>query len=361
MNSFLRSIALFLFLTLILGSLNHQQVISYQQATSANKISIHVALIKPVFTATAYSSFYSFFHKYAHTKQNESVTQNLELLNASIVDTWGWSASLYQFFQSQFAKRNGLLLGDNVRILTDIQVTEGALFTNNGSRNFDVVVLGFEEYVTAQEYYSFKQFVATGGVLIIMDATNFLAEVKYYPQTDHLALVKGHGWSFNGTVAKHDVYERWKADDTNWVGSNYCCYNYGIYQGAYLNINQNTTNTITLQLNNSFGRHVFQDYRGHEENRLTNFTNTEIIAVWPRQLSDNRGIIATYMHRYGRGFVIHFGVMGSDIISHDDSAKQFLILSIHYATVLLSADQPAPTQHHTHLVRLLHNFRFIRT
>jgi len=35
---------------------------------------------------------------------------------------------------------------------------------------------------------------ADGGRLIFMDATNFLAEVRFYSQTNHLALVKGHGW-----------------------------------------------------------------------------------------------------------------------------------------------------------------------
>jgi hypothetical protein len=58
-------------------------------------------------------------------------------------------------------------------------MTGGALLDENGTRRFDAVILGFTEYVTAQEYSAYKHFVADGGRLIFMDATNFLAEVKF--------------------------------------------------------------------------------------------------------------------------------------------------------------------------------------
>jgi hypothetical protein len=106
-------------------------------------------------------------------------------------------------------------------------VTEGGLFNQGGSSKFDVVVLGFTEYATSQEYYDYQRFVASGGRLVIMDASNFVAEVKYYPQTNHLALVRGHGWRFDGEKVWFDDggFIRWEAENSNWVGSNQllCC------------------------------------------------------------------------------------------------------------------------------------------
>jgi predicted RNA methylase len=55
-----------------------------------------------------------------------------------------------------------------------------------------------------------------------MDASSFVGEVKYYPQTNNLALVRGQGWAFNGTKAWRDVRYRWQNENANWVGSNQC-------------------------------------------------------------------------------------------------------------------------------------------
>ena len=157
-----------------------------------------VAVVKPVFTATAYSSFYSFYAKYVNTPNDQIITTDLQLLNTTLVDSWGWSDGLRQFLSSNAARANGLVLEKNLTILTDVSVNGGGLLYENGTRRFDAVILGFTEYVTSQEYSAYKHFVADGGRLIFMDATNFFAEVKFYSQTNHLALVKGHGWGFDG-------------------------------------------------------------------------------------------------------------------------------------------------------------------
>ena len=113
---------------------------------------LRIAIIKPVFTTTAYSSFYRFYAIYPNLATNASVTQNTDLLNATIVYDWGASESLYYFVTSPLAKRAGIDLGKNTFILTDIDVNNGALFNaTTGQRNYDVAILGFTEYVTQAE------------------------------------------------------------------------------------------------------------------------------------------------------------------------------------------------------------------
>src|SRR5579875_878528 len=147
-----------------------------------------VAVVKPVFTTSAYMSFYSFYRLYAQVPDNYTVKSDLNLLNTTAYDGWGTSFALYSF------------------ILTDIEVDKGGLFTENGSLRFGTVILGFEEYVTENEYLSLRNFVLDGGKLIILSGGNFLAEVKYGPATNTISLVKGHGWYFNGTEAIKSVY-----------------------------------------------------------------------------------------------------------------------------------------------------------
>jgi hypothetical protein len=284
-----------------------------------------VAVVKPVFTATAYSSFYKFYAKYVTTPMSQIITSDLGLLNATLVDSWGWSDGLRQFLTSSSAMENGLVLERNLTVLTDVTVTEGQLLYENGTRRFDVVILGFAEYVTSQEYSAFKHFVADGGRLIFLDATNFFAEVRYYSQTNHLALVKGHGWGFDGKKVWHDVRERWSQESTNWIASNFCCFGYGRrYDGAFLV----GTNPISRELQEKFGSRVFLSYKGHEENKVTNTTFTEILAQWSQLDTGSHSLVAAYVHRYGHGTVIHTGVMASDVISSDRSVQFFLIRSV---------------------------------
>ncbi len=167
-------------------------------------LGLRVAIVKPVFTATAYSgrfggppSFYEFYDKHGKDPKTEVITTDLYLLNVSVVDDWGWSENLSRYITSVLGDYGlGTISAQSFTILSDIDVTEGGLFNQGGSSKFDVVVLGFTEYVTSMEYYDYQRFVASGGRLVIMDASNFVAEVKYYPQTNHLALVRGHGWRF---------------------------------------------------------------------------------------------------------------------------------------------------------------------
>jgi hypothetical protein len=285
-----------------------------------------VAVVKPIFTATAYSSFYAFYAKYVSTPKDQIITSDLGLLNTTLVDSWGWSDGLRQFLSSSDARANGLVLGNNLAVLNDVSVSEGGLFYEDGARRFDVVILGFTEYVTSQQYSAYKHFVADGGRLIFMDATNFLAEVRFYSQTNHLALVKGHGWGFDGKKVWHDLRERWSQDSTNWIASNFCCFGYGRrYEGAFIV----GTNLISLELQAKFGSRVFLSYKGHEENRVTNSTSTEILARWSQLDSSSHNLVAAYVHRFMQGTVIHIGVMASDVVSYDRSVQFFLIRSVY--------------------------------
>jgi hypothetical protein len=214
-------------------------------------------------------------------------------------------------------------LGGNVTILTDVNVTQGSLLERDGSDRFDVVVLGFTEYVTAQEYYKYQKFVAEGGRLVLMDATNFFVEVRYYPQTNHLALVRGHGWAFDGKKAWRDVVDRWSGENTNWVGSTFCCFGMR-YDGAEITGNH----PISLLLKERFGARVFTSYHGHEENEVTNMTGTLILARWVQSTPNPAIQVAAYLHHYHDGTVVHIGVMSSDVVATDPSVQLFLVESI---------------------------------
>ncbi len=298
---------------------------------------VKIAAVEPVFTSTAYSSFYTFYSRYSQTPPNRTVTTDLNLLNASLVYNWGWSDGLRRFLTSNAASAQyNLTLGQNLFLISDVNVTEGALFAPDGTRNFDVVILGFSEYVTAQQYSSYKRFVESGGVLIFMGATNFLAEVAYYPGTQHLALVRGHSWRFNGTSALRDVMDRWRRENTDWIASSYWYQVGASYKGAIPVDN----NPIGRALKAKFSPRVFTSYGGHEENHLTNLTDTSIIAHWLHPSTGRDQIVAAYLHHYKNSYLIHFGVMGSDVVAVDVSVQEFLAQSVLFAANSMTVTPP---------------------
>ncbi|MFW9957747.1 MAG: hypothetical protein ACFFCT_06735 [Candidatus Odinarchaeota archaeon] len=286
-----------------------------------------IAVVKPVFTATAYSSaFYKFYVKYDSLPPGEYVTTDLNLLNRTVVDEWGWSTQLGAWFESDIARSLHLILGETVKLINEVDVDQGGLF-HAGVRLYDVVVLGFTEYVTEREYLYYKQFVASGGTLIVMDACTFLAEVTY--SNGYLSLTKGHGWKFNGTHASKSDFHRWYEDNTNWVGGNIWKYWVGNH---YNGIKVNTTNALSDFLRTTLGENIYSGYRGHEENLLQNQTETDVIGYWnfvnPSECPDYP--VAAYMHKYGDGVVIHSGIMASDVLQSDGFLSMFLAASIRF-------------------------------
>jgi len=285
-----------------------------------------IAVVKPVFTATAYSSFYAFYSTHTYVKPGSCVTDPADLrqLTAPLVETWGWSNQLRGFVDSVLRRELKL----QVQILTDVDVNDGALF-HQGTRSYDLLILGFTEYVTAAEYQQYLLFVRTGGRIIFVDATQFLAEVKYDPASGKVSLVSGHGWSFNGSCARKGVYERWFDENTLWVGSNY-----GVpvseavsFRGAVALGNHPLS--VTLRRAFGDGARLFVNYHHHEENVLTN-SSAEVIARWVSDGGDS-SVVAAYELRYGEGFVLHTGIFGSDILTTDKQMKFFVKEMVVYA------------------------------
>jgi hypothetical protein len=313
---------------------------------------LRIALIQPILTSTPYSqyetgSFYAFYAKEAGVTTN--VTTNLNLLSTNVSSGygynqgWGLSYGEYQFFTSQAAVNCGLQVGKNVQILTDMDVANGALFDpqNNASR-FDVVVLPFSEYVEAPEYLAYEDFVAGGGTLVIM-GHSLEYPVTYNATTNVETLVYGHNWAFNGKYAypiacgsnTYVVSCPWAENNTDWVGSNTCeasCFHTYKFNGSTVNVG----NPIGRALYNEFGGTVFKSYVSHEEDTVTNLTDTSIVAVLA---NDSRNLIASYTHQFRRGTVVGFGFFGDDIIGTDLSAQYFMLQGI-----VFGRGGPAATQ-----------------
>ena len=290
-----------------------------------------IAFIKPAFTAAAYNgypdkSFFRFFKKYSTASENAIVRTDLNLLNTSVDENdWGLSWGLEGFLRSRAARDSGLFR--NVTILTDVDVNDGKLFDPaSGARRFDAAVLGFSEFVTMSEYQNYRRFVEIGGGLFLLDATNFLAEVKYNPTVNKVSLVKGHGWEFNGTAAWKGPFHRWPTENTNWVGSNYALFHTMNYRmnGAI----PNATHPLSVLLRTTFGPKVFSSYVAHEESAVTN-SSDRVIAYWDvRGLESSNLTVAVYEHEYQKGIVINTGIFGSDLISKDQEMQFFLTAAV---------------------------------
>jgi hypothetical protein len=313
---------------------------------------LRIALIQPVLTSTPYSqvtngSFYTFYAKEAGVTTN--VTTNLNLLSTNVSSGygyyhgWGLSYGTYLFFNSVFAESCGLQLGKNVQVLTDMDVANGGLFDpQNHSSRFDVVVLPFSEYVEASEYLAYEDFVAGGGTLVMM-AHSLEYQVTYNATTDVETFVYGHGWEFNGRYAYPiacgsgtDASCPWAENSTDWIGSNSClesCYLADKYliDGSTVNLRD----PMGMALSKEFGDKVFKLYVSHEEDTVTNMTDTSIVAVL---LNDSTHLVASYTHHFRRGTVVNFGLFGDDIIQRDPSARYFVLLG-----VVLGRSAPAST------------------
>ena len=285
-----------------------------------------IAFVKPVFTATAYQTegFYKFFRAFQNIPASTYVTHNLNLLEVPVVDSWEWSSGLNWFIHSTKLREWGIFLGSNAIVISDIDVHRGILFRNDGGIRYKTVVVGFSEYVTAKEYSEYRRFVEEGGKLVLLDANYFLAEVAYNERTNTLRLVRGHDWSFDGKMAKKDVFRRWPYENAEWTGSNYAPLRIDIhYQGALAN----TSHPISIALRLGFGAKVFKDYIGHEENVVSN-PNARVIAQWSTNKQD--GKVAAYDLRYGKGIVFHTGIFGDNIITHDEAFQMMFASMINY-------------------------------
>jgi len=300
--------------------------------------SLRIAVVQPIFTTTPYSqyasgSFYAFYAKYTGVSTN--VTTDLNLLSTDVSSGlgyqqgWGLSYGFYKFLTSTTAMNCGLVIGKNVQVLTDINVSLGALFTpQDKTARFDAVILPFSEYVTVQEYRAYQDFVAGGGTLL-MQGRSLEYPVTYDATTNLETLVYAHGWALHGSYASpvpcnsatYTATCPWSKNTTDWAGSTPCCFHNYKFNGSVVNRND----AIGKNLFNEFGGTVFKLYASHEESRVSNMTGTSLASVY---VNDSKNLIAAYTHQFKKGSVVAQCVFADDIIATDPSAQYFLLLGI---------------------------------
>jgi len=307
--------------------------------------STRVALVKPIFTATPYSqyiygSFYAFYKKHAASVGN--ITTDLNLLNTTVTSGmnfnfgWGHSYPLYTFMKSTAARNCGLVFGKNLSLVSDINVTQGALFAQNGSARFDVVVYGFAEYLTPAEYAQLMKFVAQGGRLLIMGGDSFQVRVHYNPKNGYETYMVGHGFTYNNKTAWTSSPHILNPVLTRFIGAVDCCFRSGTYGGATLNL----TNSLGSALGSTFGNVVFKSYTPHEEDSVSNLSHTSIIGVFR---NSSGTLVAAFAHEYGKGAVICMCVFADDVILTDQSVQYFAMLAIGTPTSkLITSVAPSP-------------------
>ena len=262
--------------------------------TSESKI----GFVLPTFTMAAYdNTFYTFFSKHPDVKNNEFVTTDIDLLTANLPSMEEGFNSYKAIGLHQLRDFTSYLLPNaDLFYLSDEDVHNGLIFTNNNINFYDILVLGHSEYVTLEEYYNLKKFVENGGVIILLDSNTFYAEVDYDPSNNKISLVQGHYWAFDGEKAWRDVKERWADETTEWVGNNFGC----------------SSCEITFN-NNPFS------YVHHEENYVTN-PNVKILIDYEAK-SEFNYLIAAHELKYGLGKVMSLGIFGSDIVDNNNFLK----------------------------------------
>jgi hypothetical protein len=153
-----------------------------------------IALINPTFTSAAYNnSFYVFYKKHSNTPHGVNVTSDLNLLSSRVINNKKELSSSVSAMVYLIKNIKWLTSQPNITLLTDAGVDNGTIFernkgsssdivnikrSSNDSNNYinayDVIILGHQEYVTQKEYNNLRQFVRSGGTMIILMGTFFM-------------------------------------------------------------------------------------------------------------------------------------------------------------------------------------------
>lgn len=217
-----------------------------------------------------------------------------------------------------------LLPDADVVILTDGDIHGGQ------TSNFDILILGHNEYVTQQEYDNLRNFVADGGILVCLDGNIFFCEVSYNKDAQTATLVRGHRWVFDGQKAywyKPEMYfedsgERWQEETSEWLGSNYAYFRdiHGTQREGY-----------SYYLSNGLVLHFgFPSGYSLEDQYITNYDGVKIIQDWgakstfpntPLVYGDVQ--IACYEKPHGRGKSIIFGFYSDMVLDNPEFLKFF--------------------------------------
>jgi hypothetical protein len=301
-----------------------------------------IAIVRPIFTSTpysqyAYASFYGFYKKYLHVAGN--ITTDLDWLNTSIRSGigynsgWGHSGAFYTFLTSTAAENCGISLGKNLFVVDDIQVDRGALLNPDGSPRYSAVVIGHEEYVTQAEFDQFRRYVAAGGRLIAMSSNMFYVKITFNPRTSFETFVVGHGYAYNGHSAWHSGFWPFNKSLSGWFGSTYCCFHRLTFSGGAVK----AAYPIGQRLLAYFGGMMGSSYVSHEENAVSNWTQTAVVATFANK---SGLVVASYVHRYGKGAVFCYCIFGEDTINNDPPTEYFMLASVS-APIDQQAVQPA--------------------
>ena len=274
-----------------------------------------IGLVEPTFKYAAYQngSFYDFYDKYSPEIQfnpNITVTTDLNLLKDRPVP----HQPFYYFNDPTYTtipyKELFDLLHQNIEDkklsvtnLTDADVHEGKIFTEDKKNAYDVLILFHNEYVTQSEYDNLKRFVINGGTIIFTEANELFAEVSYNKTSDSITLVNGHFWKFDGKIAKPSVGERWLKENKEWKGSN------------FLDVG---TNKVLFR-NNPF------NYTHVEENYVTNPNAKILIDFQAFNITEpfSNATVAAYMFNYGNGKIINLGIWTHTLVENKEFLEYF--------------------------------------
>jgi len=303
------------------------------QGATADQLNPHIAFVRPTFTEAAYQEqgFYRFYEKYGvPPNTDENITTDLDMLTVktptSVTQQYKGTDLMILDNLTALIPLNGTELDDisfggfpdpqrfwtpfvdhvkkdfpnaTITIMRDEDAHDGHIFytDDNKTNAYDVLMLFHNEYVTQNEYDNLRQFVKNGGNLVLIDGNVFYAEVRYDRDDQKISLVKGHGWQFDGEVAREALDERWINETKEWVGSSYLI--------------NSINNKITFD-NNPF------NYTHFEENYVNNPNVTIIhdyrIKFPPQDYVDSpelkERMVATYTLDYGKGKIIMLGIFG---------------------------------------------------
>lgn len=286
-----------------------------------------IAMVKPVFTATAYSGYYQCF-------RGETNFQNC--FDRPIVDSWSTSSRAIGFIDGLI--RDGYP-ANKIVIINDTTVHDGDIFDDYGKPLYNSLVFFHNEYVTLREYHNTVNFIKAGGNVIILNGNAFFAEVIYDPDKNRVKLVAGHGWAFdgeNGTRANtyysyfmNGIYNK---EHDSWLGSRYTTFKLGPTSGAHFRLGTENTHPIALEMQRQNIMIMSDGYNSHEENSMIT-PNAHIIADWKTSFPQlDRGIKIYELIPEGPygGSLIHFGFFGTDVLQHNISARKTFVAAIRH-------------------------------
>jgi len=301
---------------------------SNQTNEKFNNDTTNIALVEPSFTNAAYdNSYYIFYRLNANTSDNQNITKYLNLLTNKVNKSPIIAGSILLSVRKNI---EWLMPNYNIGLLTDVDVHNGSIFTEDNKlhNKFDVLILGHQEYVTQEEYYNLKRFVANGGILILPYSNTFYSEVSYDKNNESIRLVKGHGWAFNGKSAWNSIKERWENETSQWIGSNYLCYSCNItfannpfeYKHHEEQFITNPEVKILLDYNATLSEGCFEQPCKVQEVKSNNsdIENNKD----PTKISKNVRI-AAYEHDYKKGKVIALGIYPDGALMNDDRFNRF--------------------------------------